>query len=89
MLFRVLMLSISVLLALGIMTQVIWPAIRGRRLFPILRGESRLARAERFRVEALERREAAAREADAVNIEMEAERIDDEVVRHLTRRKEP
>lgn len=86
MLFRVLMLAASVLLALGIFTQVIWPALRGRSLFPLWRGDSRLARAERFRVEALQRKAAAEREAEAISIQMEADGLDDEVMRRLTKK---
>ena len=87
--FRVLTLSASVLVALGIFTQVIWPALVGRSLFPLLRGESRLARAARFRAEALEQKTAAQREAEALRIQMEAEGIDEDVVRRLTRKEDP
>lgn len=83
MLFRVLTLSLSVLVALGIFTQVIWPALCGRPVFPLFRGESRLARAERLRAEATERKAAAEREAEALRFQMEAEDVDAHVTREL------
>jgi hypothetical protein len=83
MLFRVLTLSLSILLALGIFTQVIWPALCGRDVFPLFRGESRLTRAERLRVEAIEKKATAEREAEAFRVQMEAEEVDAQVTREL------
>lgn len=83
MLFRVLTLSLSILMALGVFTQVIWPALRGRAAFPLFRKESRLLRAERLRVEALQEKAAAEREAQALRVRMEAEEADAELTREL------
>lgn len=84
MLFRVLAFASSVLFALGIVFQVIWPALRDRRLFPSFRKHSRLRRAERLRVEALQRRDAARHEAEALRVEFEIDAIDSEVLQDLT-----
>lgn len=84
MLFRILTLTASVLLALGMITQVVFPALFSRRLFPLFRKESRLERAERLRVEALERRKAAEQEAEALRVEIDAEKVDSEMLRELT-----
>jgi hypothetical protein len=86
MLFRVLMLCTSILIVLGILTQVLWPAFRSRPLFPLFKGESRLQRAERLRVEALERKQAAQREAAALHATTEAEAVDVEIIQRLTKR---
>lgn len=85
MLFRVLMLCGSALFVLGIATQVLWPALLDRRLFPLFRGESRLQRAERFRVESLEKKQAAEREAEALRVAAEADTVDAETTQRLTK----
>jgi hypothetical protein len=85
MLFRVLLLCGSILCVLGIWTQVLWPAVRSRRLFPLFRGESRLQRAERFRIESLEKKQAAEREAEALRVAAEADSVDAEVIQRLTK----
>lgn len=85
MLFRILTLCTSVLIVLGIFTQVLWPALGGRPLFPLFKGESRLQRAERLRVDALERKQAAEREAEALRATSEAEDVDVETIHRLTK----
>ena len=83
MLFRVLTLGTSVLLTLGILTQLLLPVLYNRRTFPLFR-ESRLQRAERLRVEAFEKKKAAEREADALRAEIEAGLLDAEMLHDLT-----
>ena len=85
MLFRVLTLCGSVFIVLVILTQVILPALLGKALFPLFRGESRLRRAERFRVEAIEKKQAAEREAEAIRVATEADAVDAEIIHRLTR----
>lgn len=85
MLFRVLTLCVSVLLVLAIFTEIIWPSIHGRKLFPLFRRESRLQRAERLRRHAEETKRAVEREAEALRVESEAAEADAEIQRRLTR----
>lgn len=84
MLFRVLMLCGSTLCVLGVWAQVLWPTLQNRPLFPLFRRESRLQRAERLRVEALEKRQVAEREAEVLRVVTEAEDLDAEVFQRLT-----
>ena len=84
MLFRALLLAGSLLIVLGLFTQVIWPACRNRRLFPILQKESRLERAERLRVELKETQRAARREAEVYREALETEDLESKVNDLLT-----
>lgn len=85
MLFRVLTLATSVLFAMGLLTQVVVPSILGWPVFSLFRKESRLARAERLRREALDRKKAAEREAETFRVEADAARVDADALDELTR----
>jgi hypothetical protein len=84
MLFRALVLAASLLVVLGLATQVIWPACRNRRLFPVFRKESRLQRAERLSAKLRETQHAARREAEVYREALEAEDLESKVNDLLT-----
>lgn len=83
MLFRLLLISLSIGLVVFMVTQVMWPAIVNRPFFPLFRAESRLARAERLKAEALAEKEAAEAEAATIKLDTEAQRIRDEAFNNL------
>jgi hypothetical protein len=83
MLFRLSLIALSIGLVVFVVTQIMWPAIVNRPFFPIFRGESRLARAERLNAEARAEKLAAEAEADTIRLDTEAQRIRDEAFNNL------
>lgn len=77
MLFRLVLVALSIGLVVLMTTQVIWPAIVHRPFFPIFRGENRSAKAARLRAEAIAQRQAVETEAEIIRIDVEAQRIRD------------
>lgn len=78
MLFRLVLVALSIGLLVFMATQIIWPAIVNQPFFPFFRGESRLEKAERLKAEALAQKRAAETEAETIKLEIEAQRIRDE-----------
>ncbi len=83
MLFRLLLILLSIGLVVFVVTQIMWPAIVNRPLFPLFRAETRLARAERLKAEALAEKEAAEAEAETIRLDTAAQRIRDEAFNNL------
>lgn len=70
---RSLVLLVALVLATGVLTQLLWPALRGRPLFPLLRRRSRMQ--SRLQ-DARHRKEEAEAFAEAMRMETEASRIE-------------
>lgn len=64
--------------------QLIVPALLGKPILTLFRGENRLDKAKRLKAEALERKEATLTEVEAIKIETESKQLRDEAFKDLT-----
>jgi len=83
MLFRLALILVSIGLVILTITQLVWPAFTNRPFFPIFRKESALSRAARLKAEALEQKETAELEAEAIRLDTEAQKIRDQAFSDL------